>query len=351
MGFNQPLVTTTADGQPIMLYTLMNSCGTTVSISTYGGSVVDLKTADRHGKAANIVLGYMEPSYYLEDHQYFGSIVGRCANRIAEAKFRLNGKTYQLTSNAGRHHLHGGAFGFNKKIWLPQPSNTPDGPQLKLQYLSPDMEEGYPGNLKATVIYTLTDSNALKIDYFAETDHTTIVNLTHHIYFNLGGATGDDCLQQEMMIRADYFLPINEEFIPTGEIRPVKATPMDFLKPRPLGSGLNDPYDQILIAGGYDHTWVLKEKHEHENRPAAGAYDPGSGRLLELFTTQPGLHFYTGNQLGLNKKDNSGHRQYQGFCFEAQKFPDAPHHADFPSVILAKDAAYHHTTIYKFSVQ
>ena len=228
MGIEQQTFGIGPDQQPIKLYTLANARGMMVAITQYGGIVVTLETPDRNGKTANVVLGYDTLAGYLQDTNYFGCLVGRCANRIAQGTFKLDGKTYYLKKNAGRHHLHGGDFGFSKRVWMPWPEETSAGPQLRLQYLSPDMEEGYPGNLKVTVIYTLMESNALKIEYRAETDRPTIVNLTHHSYFNLAGPAATDCLNQAVMIQADSFLPVDEDIIPTGEIAPYRERPWIF---------------------------------------------------------------------------------------------------------------------------
>ena len=230
---------------------------------------------------------------------------------------------------------------------------TSEGSQLRLQYLSPDMEEGYPGNLKVTVIYTLMESNAFRIEYRAETDRPTIVNLTHHSYFNLAGPAATDCLNQAVMIQADSFLPVDEDIIPTGEMRAVQGTPMEFLTPQSIGSRIQRADDQLLLAGGYDQNWVLKKNCLHGNTPAASVYDPVSGRFMEVITDQPGIQFYTGNHLNVHHPDKKTLRygRYAGFCLETQKFPDAPHQAAFPSIVLAKGEIYTHKTIYRFSVK
>ena len=340
----------TANQEPVELFTLTNANGLEARIMTYGGTVVSLKVPDRRGKFADIVLGYETLDGYLKDSPYFGSIIGRYGNRIGKGQFSLNSKQYSLPKNNGENTLHGGVKGFGKVIWNAKGVKTSDGDGLSLTYLSKDGEEGFPGNLKVTVVYTLTNNNGLKIEYSATTDKPTVVNLTHHSYFNLAGE--GSILNHELMINANRFTPVDSGLIPTGELRGVKGTPMDFTKSERIGARIDQQDDQLTQGKGYDHNWVLNN-NTGKLALAARAYDPGSGRVMEVFTTEPGLQFYSGNFLdgSITGKGGQVYRHRYGFCLEAQHFPDSPNKPGFPSTVLKPGQKYKTTTIYKFSVK
>ncbi len=326
----------TADGQDVSLYTLTNDHGFEVAITNYGGAVVSLKAPDRDGSLADVVLGFETLEEYVQNPRYFGGLIGRHANRIGLGKFVLNGAEFQLTPNNGVNHLHGGAKGFDKRVWdvADQTSN------LQLQYLSRDGEEGYPGNLKANVTYTLSD-NELEINYEATTDRETIVNLTNHSYFNLAGH--GDILGHELTLPAAGFTPVSPELIPSGEIASVENTPMDFRRGKLIGA-------DVALAGGYDHNFVLSN-YDGSLKLAARLYEPNSGRVLEILTTEPGIQFYSGNFLDGSFTGKGGfvYHQYTGLCLEPQHFPDAPNHANFPSTVLRPGEVYRHVSRYRFS--
>jgi len=320
------------------VYTITND-RIEVSITTYGGAITSLKTPDRNGTLGEIVLSYESIDDYISNPRYFGALIGRHANRIARGKFSLDGVEYQLPCNNGANHLHGGFKGFDKREW----SATQAGNVLHLSYLAKDGEENYPGNLTASVDYTLVD-NELRVDYRATTDRATIVNLTNHSYFNLRGV--GTILDHELTLNADSFTPVSKDLIPTGEIKPVEGTPMDFRKAKAIGLDLVD------VAGGYDHNFVLND-WDGTLRLAARLYEPVTGRALEILTTEPGIQFYSGNFLdgSLIGKNGVAYEQYTGLCLEPQHFPDAPNHPNFPSTILRPGEEYRHTSIYRFSYQ
>jgi aldose 1-epimerase len=336
----------TNDGKNVDLYTLTNTNGLKTEIMNYGGIVKTLYVPDRNGNLDDIVLGYDTLDEYIKDNSpYFGALIGRCGNRIAKGKFTLNGVEYKLATNNGQNHLHGGIKGFDKVVWNAQPLEQDDGPALKLSYLSKDGEEGYPGNLNCTIIYSLTNNNELKISYEAKTDKTTIVNLTHHSYFNLASHGSGDILAHQLMINADRFTAVDEELMPTGEIKPVKGTPMDFTKPTAIGSRINK------VKGGYDHNYVLNSS-DGSLALAASVYEPESGRVMEIFTTEPGVQFYAGNFLdGSIEGKGAVYNKHNGFCLETQHYPDAPNKPAFPSIVLRPGAKYTHLTVHKFSVK
>ncbi len=339
----------TPDGTAVDQYELSNG-RMTVKVITYGAIVTEIHVPDREGKRADVVLGFDTLEGYLGDHPYFGAIVGRFANRIARGRFTLDGREYTLAVNNGPNSLHGGLKGFDKKVWAAEDVSGPDGPAIRLSYLSPDGEEGYPGNLTVRVTYTLTADNGLKIDYKATTDQATPINLTNHSYFNLAGPASGKILDHELMLAADRYTPVDETLIPTGEIRPVEGTPLDFTKPTAIGARINE------IGGdptGYDHNYVLRGGSAKTPALAARVVEPESGRVLEAFTTEPGMQFYTGNFLDGSIRGKGGvvYGQHQAFCLEAQHFPDSVHHANFPSSILRPGEEYTQTTIYKFSTQ
>ncbi|MBV9987682.1 MAG: galactose mutarotase [Chitinophagaceae bacterium] len=325
-------------------YTLSNAGGMQVSILNYGGTVTNIIVPDRNKQMGDVVLGFDSLSGYTQaGNPYFGCLVGRYANRIASGKFTLDGKTYQLAQNNMGNALHGGLKGFDKVIWQATPLGDSS---LQLVYNSKDGEEGYPGNLKATVVYTLQSDNSLKIDYTATTDQPTPVNLTNHSYFNLSAGKEPTILNHEVMIHADKFTEVNDKLIPTGKLPDVKGTPMDFTSAKPVGKEL------AMVKGGYDHNWVLNRTGSGLEK-IASVYDPSSGRLLEVSTTEPGIQFYTGNFLDstLHGKNNRVYPQHAALCLETQHFPDSPNQPSFPNAILKPGETYRHTTVFTFSVK
>ena len=332
------------------LFCLENEAGTQVRIINYGGIIASIKVPDRNGKFDDVVLGHDTLEGYLARPKYFGALIGRFANRIAHARFALNGTTYSLRRNNGDHHLHGGCKGFDKVVWKATELNGSDRAGLELTYLSKDGEEGYPGNLRVIVTYRLTKANELRIDYRATTDQDTVVNLTNHSYFNLAGR--GTILDHEVTIDADSFTPICAGLIPTGEIRRVTNTPMDFTNPAKVGARINCNDEQLNVAGGYDHNFVLRTCPEAMKR-AAKMYEPMSGRILEVFTTQPGMQFYSGNFLngGIVGKYGRAYAKHSGCCFEPQHFPDSPNHPCFKSTVLKPGEQYAQTTVFKFAVE
>jgi aldose 1-epimerase len=341
----------TADGQKVTLYTLSNKAGTEVAITNYGAAVVSLKVRDKSGTLGDIVLGYDKLEGYVDDKAFFGAIVGRYGNRIAKGQFSLEGKTYTLAKNNGENHLHGGPSGFNKRVWSAKDVSGKKGPALELTYVSKDGEEGYPGNLTTKVVYTLTGKNELRIDYTATTDKETVVNLTNHSYFNLAGQGNGDILDHQLLIRAQRFTPVDATLIPTGELRPVKGTPFDFTQATAIGARINDDDEQLKFGKGYDHNWVLDKPGG--DSPVVEVYHAKSGRVLEVFTTEPGVQFYSGNFLDgtVRGKEGKVYNLRYGFCLETQHFPDSPNHPNFPSTALKPGQVYRTTTTYKFSVR
>lgn len=339
----------TNDGVAVEQYTLTNAAGAVAKVITYGALLTELDVPDRHGKLGDVVLGYDNLKDYLAEHPYFGATVGRVANRVGKAKFTLDGKEYKLAANNGVHSLHGGVKGFDKVVWKAEAKTTADGPSVQFRYVSKDGEEGYPGTLTATVTYTLTNDNALRIDYTATTDKATPVNLTNHSYFNLAGTKEGDILNHELTINAEKYTPSDESLVPTGEIKSVKDTPFDFTKPHRIGERI----DQLKgDPGGYDLNYVLNGGGKKLDL-AARVTEPKSGRVMEVFTTEPGIQFYTGNFLNGKQTGRGGveYKKHWGLCLEAQHFPDAVHHDNFPSMILKPGETYKQTTIYKFSTK
>jgi aldose 1-epimerase len=330
------------DGKEVYLFTLKNKNGMIVKITNYGGIVTSILTPDRNGRFDDVVLGYDNLDGYLKDTPYFGALVGRYANRIANGKFTIDGKEYSLAINNGPNSLHGGIKGFDKVVWDAEQFETGNGAGVKLHYLSKDGEEGYPGNLDIYVTYTLTNDNELKIDYSATGDKPTPVNLTHHSYFNLAGTTGRDILGQKLFIDADKYTVVDKNLIPTGELRDVTGTPMDFRKPETVGNRIDE------VEGGYDHNYVLNNNGKLTK--IAELYDTVTGRVMDVFTTEPGIQFYSGNFLdgSITGKKGIVYRKHFGLCLEAQHFPDSPNHPEFPNTILRPDEKYTQTTIYKF---
>ncbi|MEJ7644403.1 MAG: aldose epimerase family protein [Chryseolinea sp.] len=336
-------------GTAVTLYTLRNASGVEAKITNYGGIITALKTPDKNGTFEDVVLGYDSLSGYLKAPSFFGALVGRYGNRIANGKFKLDGTTYSLAINNGKNHLHGGIKGFDKVVWNAAPSSTQDSATLKLTYFSRDMEEGYPGNLKVTVIYTLTNDNELKISYEATTDKKTVVNLTNHSYFNLSGNTRRDILGHTLTLNASKFVPVDNSLIPTGEIRAVKGTPFDFSEPAVVGARINDGYEQIKIGNGYDHCYVF-DKAPGSFGKVATVYDSTSGRAMEVFTSEPGVQFYTGNFLdgSITGKFGTVYAKRYALCLETQHFPDSPNRPEFPTVVLTPDQVYKTRTTYVF---
>jgi aldose 1-epimerase len=318
---------------------------------TYGGTVVSLKVPDKEGKFGDVVLGYDSLADYQKATAYFGALIGRYGNRVGKGKFSIDGKEFKLAVNNGVNHLHGGLKGFDKVVWTASPSVQADGAHLELSYLSRDGEEGYPGNLNVKVEYVLTENNELKIIYSAVTDKPTVINLTHHSYFNLAGAGQGTILDHQLTLNADRFTPTDSGSIPTGELRSVKGTPFDFIKATAIGSRIDQNDEQLKFGNGYDHNFVLSK-----DKPlglAATVYESTSGRVMEVFTTEPGVQFYTGNFLdgAIKGKNGQDYPRRSGFCLEAQHFPDSPNQPKFPSTVLRPGKTYTQTTIYKFSVR
>ena len=341
----------TADGTPVEIYTLRNCHGTEARIMTYGGIVVSLKVPDKNGKFGDVVLGYDNLDGYVANNPFFGVLVGRYGNRIAKGKFTLDGHEYTLALNNAPNNLHGGPIGFDKRVWkVAKADVSQDGPRLELTYLSKDGEEGFPGNLNITAIYTLTDDNGLRLDYTATTDKATLCNLTQHSYFNLAGK--GDVLNHLVFINADKLTPVDNTLIPTGELKPVAGTPFDFRTATAIGARINADDEQIKFGSGYDHNWVV-------NKPlgklglVARVTEPTTGRAMEVWSTEPGVQFYTGNFLdgSITGKGGWVYQKRNGFCFEPQHYPDSPNHPQFPSAELKPGQTYQNTIIYKFSVQ
>jgi len=335
------------DGQVADLFTLRNKNGMKVKITNYGGIITHLITPDKNGDLGDVVLGYDSLGGYLKESPFFGALVGRYGNRIAKAQFTLEGNTYTLAANNGPNSLHGGKKGFDKVVWNTEVLEGQNA--IKLTYVSKDGEEGFPGTLNSEVIYRLTDANALEIEYSATTDKTTIINLTNHTYFNLNGGTSD-ILNHEVTINADSFIPVDKTLIPTGKLATVAGTPFDFTKPTSIGARINDPKDeQIKFGGGYDHCWVVNGDID-TLRLAATAYEPTTGRMMEVFTTEPGVQFYTGNFLkgSITGKNGVVYAKRSGFCFETEHFPDSPNQPSFPSVVLKPSQTYKTKTVYHF---
>jgi len=339
----------TAAGAAVQLFTLANAHGLRATISNYGGTLTGLLVPDREGHLGDVVLGFDDVSGYQspafrQANPYFGALIGRYGNRIKAGRFALDGHDYALATNNGPNPLHGGTQGFDQKIWQAEPGTSAEGDTLTLRYLSPDGEEGYPGTLAVTVVYTLTPDNALRIAYRATTDHATPLNLTNHAYFNLSLGTRPDVLAHELTLAADRYTVVDAALIPTGELRPVAGTPFDFRTPHAIGARI------AQVPGGYDHNWVLNGAGP---RPVATVHDPASGRTLEVGTDQPGLQCYTGNFLdgSLTGKHGTVYGPHAGFCLETQHFPDSPNHPEFPNTILRPGETFQSTTTYRFGVR
>ena len=342
----------TPDGTEVFLYTLRNKDGMEARITNYGGIVVSLLVKDRAGKLADVVLGFDSLASYIKDTPYFGALVGRYGNRIGKGEFQLAGVKYTLAKNNGANHLHGGLKGFDKVVWSVDEKASVPGESLVLTYLSRDGEEGYPGNLAVRVVYSVTKDNELRIDYSASTDKATVVNLTHHSYFNLAGAGSSAILDHELFIDAGRFTPVDSGLIPTGELKSVVGTPMDFTAQTAIGARINENYEQLQKGGGYDHNWVLN-KPLASMELAARVYEKSSGRTMEVLTSEPGLQFYSGNFLNGTHVGKGGvkYQHRYGFCLETQHFPDSPNKPGFPTTVLEPGKTYSSTTIYRFSTK
>ncbi|MEC3965309.1 aldose epimerase family protein [Muricauda sp. SYSU M84420] len=340
------------DGTKVKKFTLKNEAGMEVDVITYGGIITRWTAPDKQGNYEDIVLGFDRLEQYLDGSPYFGALIGRYGNRIAKGKFSLDGETYTLATNDGNNHLHGGEKGFDKVIWNAIPKNTGAGATLELTYTSEDGEEGYPGKLDVKVTYTLTNENELDIQYEAVTDKPTVVNLTQHSYFNLSGQLSKPVLDHEIYLNADTYLPVDGGLIPTGEFREVAGTPFDFKEPKSIGEEIEADNEQLDLGGGYDHCWVLNEGEEDFGL-AASAYHPNTGRLLEVYTNEPGIQFYSGNFLDgtLPAKDGGAYGKRSGFCLETQHYPDSPNQANFPSVRLNPGETYSTRTMFRLSTK
>lgn len=349
MGITKKSYGKLTDEKEAFIFTLSNNNGMSVEISNYGGTIISLMAPDKNGNFDDVVLGYDKLEGYLKGKCYFGAIIGRHANRIENASFEINGVVYNVTKNKGENQLHGGIVGFDKVIWQAEIIKSQQAEALQLSYISKHGEEGYPGNVEVKVTYELTNDNALKIDYFAVSDKDTVVNLTNHSYFNLCGQGSLNILKHEVMIDADRFTVNNKENLPTGEIRDVKGGPMDFTKLRSIEKGIFSKCDQLAFGNGYDHNWVLNGSGEISKK-AAKVFEPSSGRVMEVYTTMPGIQFYTGNHIEECGycKGNIIYGSNSGLCLETQFFPNSLKHKHFPSPILKVGEEYKHTTIYKF---
>jgi len=340
---------TMPDGRPVTIYTLRNARGAEARIMDYGGIVVSLKVPDRNGAFGDVVLGYEDLAGYLKSTPYFGALIGRYGNRIAKGKFTLGGAEYTLAINNDPNSLHGGKVGFDKVLWQSSAEETAGGPALRLTYHSKDGEEGYPGNLNVTAVYTLTADNALRVEFTAVTDKDTVVNLTHHSYFNLRGS--GTILDHIVQINADKFTPVNSTLIPTGELRPVDGTPFDFRTPTAIGARIGQDDEQLKFGKGYDHNWVIN--NPGSLRLMARVTEPTTGRVMEVLSTEPGLQFYSGNFLDgtITGKGGWVYQFRDAIVMEPQHFPDSPNQPNFPSTVLKPGDTYRNTIIYRFSVQ
>lgn len=337
----------TYQGQDVFIYKLGNASGTLVTVTNFGATITGIETKDATGNLADIALGYDKLQDYIDDHQnYMGCIVGRFANRIAGGSVELDGEKYQLTVKDGGFHHHGGKVGFNRKMWN---VIDVDDKSIKLNYISPDGEEGFPGELNVSLTYTLNESNQLLVDYEATTDKTTLLNLTQHTYFNLSGHNGGDIYDQELMMPLDEYLPVTGLHVPDGTFADVSGTPFDFRTSKALGKDIASSHPFLLMGRGYDNTWVIKKEDSPELKLAARVTDPNSGRILVVYTTEPSVHLYTGNWLdGANGKNGAVYNNRGGFCLETQHYPDAPNHPDFPSTVLTKGDVFRSQTVFEF---
>jgi aldose 1-epimerase len=343
---------TTKDDQPIDLYVLTSKAGFEVTVSNYGGTLVSLKAAGRKQEMADVILGYDSVTSYEEGKAYFGGTIGRYGNRIAHGRFTLDGLTYTLGKNDGENSLHGGLIGFNKRVWTAKDVSSSVGQALELTYLSKNGEEGFPGNLSAKAVFTVSaNNNELKIEYSATTDQVTVLNLTNHAYFNLAGQGNGDVLGHQLILYAGKYTPVDATLIPTGKLLSVRNTPFDFSQPTAIGARINQNDEQLKFGRGYDHNWVLDRASQDSLSPAAEAYDPRSGRVLRILTTEPGVQFYSGNFLDgtIHGKGGRVYEHRSAFCLETQHFPDSPNHPNFPLTTLKPGEEFRSTTVYQFS--
>ena len=349
MGIIEKFYGTTKNNEEVSMYTIKNNSDMEVDIINYGATIVSIRVPDKNGNIDDVALGYDTLEAYENGDKYLGALIGRCGNRIKNASFKLNGKEYNLAKNNGNNHLHGGNTGFDKVVWKVE---IVEENKLKLSYLSKDGEENYPGNLKVNVYYSLNDQNELKIEYYATTDEDTLVNLTNHSYFNLSGKLSDNILNEELLINADKFTVTDSESIPTGELRDVSNTPMDFRTLKVIGNDIDSDYEQIRFGQGYDHNWMLNSNGDI-NILAAKVVDEISGRIMEVYTTSEGVQFYSGNFLDGtgSSKNGNGYNKRSGLCLETQFIPDSINHDNFSSCILKVNEEYRHTTIYKFKTK
>jgi aldose 1-epimerase len=337
------------EGKDVSLYTLKNKQGDIIKLTNYGAAIVEVNVPDRDGNKANVTFGYDNLEGYLKGDPYFGKVVGQYANRIARGKFTLDSVEYTLAINNAPNALHGGPTGWHSRVWTAEVLKGTDFPAGKFTYNKPDMEEGFPGNVVAEVVYTWTDSNEIIMDYKVTTDRRTVINITNHAYFNLHGAGVGDILDHEAVIRASAFTPVDSTLIPTGELRPVEGTPFDFRTPHLIGERIGETYDQLILGGGYDHNYVLDNLEEVD----AEVYDPSTGRVIQVITDQPGVQLYTGNFLDGTQTGRGG-KVYQyrsGFCLETQHYPDSPNQASFPTVVLTPEEPFLSSTTFRFSVR
>ncbi|MBN1523410.1 MAG: galactose mutarotase [Spirochaetales bacterium] len=343
----------TVGEKQVFLFTLSNENGYAADISNYGGIVAGFRMPDLCGKVKDIVLGFSSLDEYLKDHPNIGTLIGRYGNRIANACFSLDGITYRLLANDGKNTLHSGNRGFGRQVWKAESVNRPDAAGIRLSYLSPDGEDGFPGNLRTEVTYWLTGHNELEIEYRASTDKPTVIAFTNHAYWNLSGEGSGDILSHELELNAKYITIVREGLIPTGEFLAVKNTPFDFTVPTPIGLHINDESHLLTFGFGYDHNWVIDRSGETGLVQAASLYEPDSGRYMEVFTTEPGIQFYAGNHLDgtLVGKSNLPYTKRSGLCLETQHFPDSPNHANFPSTVLRQNEDFYSRTLYRFSVR
>lgn len=336
-------------GKEVYLFTLVNNQGNVLKLSSFGARIVWIEVPDREGKKDNVTFGFDTFEGMIKGDPYFGSVVGRYANRIAKGRFTLNGVEYTLALNNGPNSLHGGPGGWHSVVWDGEIVKNQKSPSVKFTYHSPDMEEGYPGNMHVETVYTWTDNNEIVIDYKCTTDKKTVINVTNHAYFNLHGAGNGDILDHVLVIRASRFVAVDSTLIPTGELRPVAGTPFDFTTPHTVGERINEPYDQLILGKGYDHSFVLDNSEEVD----ATVYDPLTGRFMEVITDQPGVQFYCGNFLNgsIIGYEGKPYTHRSGLCLETGHFPDSPNHPDFPSTTLNPGKTFESKTIYRFSVK
>lgn len=346
MNVDQETIGRTPDGTEVSQFTLTNAAGLSATVMTYGATLREVRAPDIGGRLQNVTLGLDRLEDYLAGHPFLGSIAGRYANRIAAGRFALDGVEYQLATNNGPNHLHGGKRGFDKAVWQASPVRGEDEVGVEMTHVSPDDDEGYPGQLTVKVTYKLTESGELRMEYSAQTDKPTVLNLTNHTYWNLGGAAAGNVLDHILTLYADRYLPVDEGLIPLGELRPVAGTPMDFTEPMTIGSRIEQ------VPGGYDHCYVLSKPEGERLAPAARVVEPRSARVMEVFTTQPSVQLYTANFLdGSLAAGGVSYGKHHGFCLETQHFPDSPNHAEFPSTVLRPGETFAEVTVHRFSVQ